>query len=199
MADNRPDGYAELLALQRAEFKTAFLPALRRLRWSADRLAAERERRLRELLAWSVENSPFHAERLGGIDVSRFTEEDLPSLPIMTRDDLMGNFDDVVTDRALTLEMVNAHVDAVEEQDHYLLGQYRVVATSGTTGARVLFVYGWRDWIDFALIATRWPASEGGASHPTPLSPRCSRLTPSTCRARFTPSSPTFPVRGRCG
>jgi len=53
----------------------------------------------------------------------------------MTKADLMDNFDQVVTNPALTLEVVNAHVDNLREDD-YLLDQYRVIATSGTTGAR---------------------------------------------------------------
>lgn len=165
MANNYAD-YAELLARQRSDFKSTLYPAARRLRWSADRLAAERERRLREVLAWSAERSPFHRERLAGIDVGRFTEADLPSLPMMTRAELMANFGDVVTEPALTLELVNAHVDAVDEDDDYLLGQYRVMATSGTTGARVLFVYGWEDWVNFVVITARWPSSHGDGLPP---------------------------------
>ena len=42
------------------------------------------------------------------------------------------------------------------DQGAYLLNQYRVIATSGSTGVRGLFVYGWDDWITFVLIATRW-------------------------------------------
>ena len=48
------DNYAALLARQRAEVTDGLFSAVRRLRWSADRLAAERERQLRELLSWSV-------------------------------------------------------------------------------------------------------------------------------------------------
>ncbi len=155
--------YAALIARQRAEVTDGLFSAARRLRWSADRLAAERERRLRELLALSVERSPFHAERLAGIDVNRFTEADLPSLPIMTKADLMDNFDKAITDPALTLDMVNSHVDKLDEDD-YLLNQYRVIATSGSTGARGLFVYGWEDWATFVLIATRW--GQGAESLP---------------------------------
>ncbi|MGO9962791.1 MAG: phenylacetate--CoA ligase family protein [Acidimicrobiales bacterium] len=147
--------YPELVARQRAEVANGLFSAVHRLRWSADRLAAERERRLRELLTWSVERSPFHAERLAGIDVNRFAEADLPSLPVMTRADLMGNFDQMITDPALTLDVVNTHVDKLDEDD-YLLDQYRVIATSGSTGARGLFLYGWEDWTTFVLIATRW-------------------------------------------
>jgi phenylacetate-CoA ligase len=154
------DTYAELVARQRAEVADGLFSAVRRLRWSADRLAAERERRLREMLAWAIARCPFHAERLAGIDIDHFTEADLPSLPIMTKADLMANFDRVVSDPALTLDVVNTHVDRLDE-DSYLLGQYRAVATSGTTGARALFVYGWHDWITFALLAIRWRGREG--------------------------------------
>jgi len=157
------DNYAELLARQRAEVTDGLFSAVRRLRWSADRLAAERERRLRELLSWSVERSTFHAARLGDIDANRFTEADLPSLPIMTKTDLMDNFDEAITDPALTLDLVNTHVDKLDDDD-YLLNQYRVIATSGSTGARGLFVYGWEDWTTFVLIATRW--GQGGDSLP---------------------------------
>jgi hypothetical protein len=45
------DNYAALLARQRAEVTDGLFSAVRRLRWSADRLAAERERQLRELLS----------------------------------------------------------------------------------------------------------------------------------------------------
>lgn len=152
--------YSELLTRQRGEVTDRLFSAVRRLRWPADRLAAERERQLRELLTWSAERSPFHAERLAGVDVNSFREADLPSLPIMTKTDLMTNFDRVVTDPALTLDVANAHVDRLDEDD-YLLDQYRVIATSGSTGARGLFVYGWDEWITFVLIATRWRGRGG--------------------------------------
>jgi phenylacetate-CoA ligase len=162
------DIYPDLLGRQQAEFVDDLYPAVHRLRWSADRLANERERRLRDLLAWSVERSPFHAERLAGIDVARFTEEDLPSLPVMTKADLMGDFDRVVTDQRLTLEVVNAHVETLTRDD-YLLDKYRVVATSGSTGTRAVFVYGWREWTEFVLVATRWLVFDGSIPPGAPV------------------------------
>lgn len=157
--------YLDLLARQQAAVQDGYLAASRRLRWPAERLAQERERRLRELLTWSVKRSPFHRRRLRGIDVANITEGDLQTVPIMTRADLMGEFDRVVTDPELSLNGVNAHVDGVDE-DKYLLGQYRTIATSGTTGVRAIFVYGWDDWIAFYLLATRWPSPNHGAHVP---------------------------------
>jgi len=154
------DNYASLLARQRAEVADGLFSAVRRLRWSADRLAAERQRRLREMLSFAAEHSRFHAERLAGVDLAKFTEADLPLLPVMTKADLMDNFDQVTTDPALSLELVNAHVDKLKD-DEYLLDKYRVVATSGTTGARVLFVYGWDEWVNLVLIVNRWRGRDG--------------------------------------
>ncbi len=165
------ESYEDLLARQRQDFGGALLRGFRQLRWSADRLAAERQRRLKELLSWSVERSAFHRERLSGLDVERFTEADLTSLPTMTKEDVMGSFDQLVTDLALTLDRVNKHVDKFKT-DAYLLDRYRVVATSGSTGLRALFLYGWDEWCDFAALASRWNGDQqgGGAGGSTSAS-----------------------------
>lgn len=157
--------YADLVTRHRADVADAMFGAVRRLRWSSERLAAEREHRLRELLAWSVEKSPFHAERLAGIDADHFCEADLPTLPIMTRADLTHDFDRVVTDRELTFDRASAHT-ARHDENNYVLDNYRIFSSSGTTGDRVLFVYGWDDWTTFVTIATRWRGRDGS---PLPL------------------------------
>ena len=41
---------------------------IERLDWSADQIAAERNRQLRRLLAVAVERSPWHRKRLAGLD-----------------------------------------------------------------------------------------------------------------------------------
>lgn len=152
--------YQELIAKQRADQSDQFLLSVRRLTWSAERLAAERERLLRELLQWSFDHSDFWRERLAGHDLSAFTEADLPSLPILTKKELMANFDRVVTNPNLTLERVNDHVNHLSD-DAYLDDEYRTVVTSGTGGVKGIFVYGWSEWITYALIATRWRTRSG--------------------------------------
>lgn len=145
----------ELLGRQRAELGDAYLQAVRRLHWDSDRLAAERERRLRRLLGWAVDRSDFWRERLAGRDPATFTEADLPSLPVLTKDEMMTEFDRLVTVPGLTLARANAHVERADGAT-YLDGGLRVLATSGTGGRRGLVVYGWEDWVTFAALATRW-------------------------------------------
>src|SRR5580693_9772485 len=84
--------YEQLVRRQRAELQDAYMQGVRRLRWDAARLAAERQRRLRELLVYAAENSPLWRERLAGHDLANFTEADLPALPILTKAEMMTEF-----------------------------------------------------------------------------------------------------------
>jgi len=45
--------------------------------------------------------SPFHARRLGGIDPGRFEPADLEGLPVMSKEQMMVGFDELLTDRRL--------------------------------------------------------------------------------------------------
>src|SRR5262249_17259288 len=73
-----------------------------RLGWDAGRLAAHQRDRLRALLARAIADSPFHARRLRGVDPDRFELSDLARLPVMTKADMMENFDAATTDRRLS-------------------------------------------------------------------------------------------------
>ncbi|HEV3464987.1 MAG TPA: AMP-binding protein [Actinomycetota bacterium] len=118
---------------------------VQRLRWPADRLRQERRERLRDLLRVAGASSPWHRERLAGVDPDGFDEADLAGLPPMTKDDLMANWDQVVTDRRLTLDLVERHLAGLEA-DAYLFDEVHAVASGGSTGRRGIFVFGWREW-----------------------------------------------------
>lgn len=150
-----PADHQTLLRRQRDALGDAYLKGARRLRWDAERLAMERTRRLRELLGWAAIHSDFWHERLGGRDLTTFTEADLPSLPVLTKAEMMTEFDRLVTVPGLSFERVNAHLATIDTEP-YLDGTYRVLATSGSGGTRSLLVYGWEDWTTFVMLATRW-------------------------------------------
>ena len=73
--------FEELRSRHAADLYAAFPGYASQLQWSADQLRAERERRMRLLLAIAKERSPWHRERLRDVDAAAFTEADLPSLP----------------------------------------------------------------------------------------------------------------------
>lgn len=144
----------DLRRLHRADVGAGVLAHAKRLRWSKERVDAERQAGLRALLTCAIERSPFHAERLEGIDPADFTEADLSSLPVMTKDDLMSEYSWVLTDPDLSLELVEDHVKHVDD-DEYLLGRFRAVTSSGSSGRRGVYVYDWDEWTTLALIQSR--------------------------------------------
>ncbi len=101
-----------------------------RVSWSWEEVRRERLRALRELLSVAVERSPWHRARLAGLDVSRVSEADVGSLPVMTKADLMENFDQIATDTRVSRELCEAHLSDAGGAA-YLLGNYSVVASGG--------------------------------------------------------------------
>jgi hypothetical protein len=127
--------YQELRQRHVAYLASIFPQWVQRLRWPAERLRQERQERLRELLRVALASSPWHRERLAGVDPEAFTEEDLPGLPAMTKDDLMANWDGIVSDRRLTLDLAERHLAGLAS-DAYLFDELHVIASGGSTGRR---------------------------------------------------------------
>lgn len=119
---------------------------LRRVGWSRERIALERRRRLRELVSLAQERSPWHGRRLAGVDPTTLEEGGLTRLPVMTKQDVMANFDEIVTDRRLTLSLVESHLASLQAEPRYLLEHYQPVVSGGSSGIRGVFVYDWRGW-----------------------------------------------------
>src|SRR5262249_19457270 len=119
---------------------------LARLTWPVERLQAERQMRLRALVAHAKARSAWHHRRLATVDVERLREADIRTLPVMAKDDLMEHFEEIVTDRRLTRDVVEAHLNGLT-RDAYLLDEYHVCASGGSSGRRGIFVYDLDAWV----------------------------------------------------
>ena len=144
---------------QIARFQELLPEQVAHIDWSADELRRARDRRLQRLVSLAAERSPWHHERLAGVDVTTLTAADLGSLPVMTKSDLMDNFDDIVTDRRLTLEACERHVDALSG-DAYLFDEFHVVASGGSSGRRGVYVYDRDAWATCYSSIVRFPARD---------------------------------------
>jgi phenylacetate-coenzyme A ligase PaaK-like adenylate-forming protein len=142
-----------------------------RLSWDRARLAAHQRDRLRELLAHAAANSRFHARRLAGIDVDRFEVADLPRLPVMTKAEMMSQFDLVVTDRRLSLRGVQAHLDASKTRASLLLDEFVCLASGGSSGLRGVLVQTVGAYVDFlaSFISPAAARSPAGGTAPQAL------------------------------
>jgi len=126
-----------------------------RLGWGADQLADLQRTRLRALLARAIDRSPFHAARLAGINPDRFELADLTRLPIMTKAQMMDHFDEVVTDRRVRRQAVEAHIGASAAEPALLLGDYVCLVSGGSSGLRGVFVQTAEEYAEFAASLMR--------------------------------------------
>lgn len=106
-----------------------------RLVAEGDKLSPEerqklQQQRLRELVAYAREKSPYLAKLYADLP-ENFT---LTDLPIVYKKDLLENFDDYVTDRNVHMQDVLTYVDRPTDDTSLLLGQYSALKTSGSTG-----------------------------------------------------------------
>lgn len=132
---------------------------LNRIHWPAARIHLERERGLRRLLATAKQHSAWHAHRLAEICADTVSETDLSRIPPMTKDDLMDHFDDILTDKRLSRNVVESHL-STPSSDNYLFRRYRVFVSGGTSGRRGIFVYDRRAFLLFGVTVLRYGLQE---------------------------------------
>ena len=139
-------------------------------RWGPEDLARHQERRVTALVKHAVNNSAFYRQHYEGLRTERAI--DIKSLPVTNKKLLMDNFDDVVTDQRLKLVDLQEHLQTIKE-DAYYLGEYRAIATTGTSGLRGIFVFNRREWSTILANTLRWNQYIGV----TPRLPKRIRIT----------------------
>lgn len=105
-----------------------------RTQWTPERLAVHQREQLDALLRHAVEHSPYYRQAFGSAAAHGGVA--LDELPTLDKATLMEHFDDIVTDRRINRPAAEAILSGeVPEGDHVIL------ATSGTTGQRGIFIY----------------------------------------------------------
>jgi hypothetical protein len=124
------------------------IPALvQRFDWPAERLKADREVRLRKLVAHAKAHSAWYGKHLVDVNAQTLTEETLADVPPMSKADLMEHFDAISTDPRITRDASESHLRNLES-DAYLFERYHVCASGGSTGLRGVCVWDWEAWAD---------------------------------------------------
>jgi hypothetical protein len=127
---------AQLIALTMQE-------QMARLSWTKVAFDDTRAIGLPSLLATAVAHSPWHAERLEGLDVDTVGMADLAELPVMTKADLMGSFDRIVTAPDLNLARLEDHVSRAGTAAELVNDEYLVLASGGSSGRRAVCLPRW--------------------------------------------------------
>jgi phenylacetate-coenzyme A ligase PaaK-like adenylate-forming protein len=123
---------------------------LARTRWSPEQLAAHQRSLLDDLLRHAVASSPYYRRAFGPDPVGA----ELAELPTLSKQTLMAQFDDIVTEPALGLAAVQSHLAGPTAGE--ALHDHLVFSTSGSTGEPAVFVdtrAGFAQWVG-ALLRT---------------------------------------------
>lgn len=146
-----------------------------RLDWSAEQIARHRDRRLRSVLAYARERSPFYADRLTGLDVDNLTATDLASIPMLTKADAQGEWDAIVTTSVLNRAAAERVLDEQAWFSYTAHGD-QVFSSGGSSGVRGVYVWDWQFFITTACLAWRMQARDERRSRSVP-NPRLAVLT----------------------
>jgi phenylacetate-coenzyme A ligase PaaK-like adenylate-forming protein len=128
-----------------ADFAAALILANRfaaRDAWSRAQLAAHQRAAFLGIVRHAKASSPFD-------------DLDPAALPVTSKRLLMDNLDSVVTDPRLRRAELQRHMEQAKG-DSCLFGEYRVVATAGTSGLRGIFVYDRPAWRTVLANTVRW-------------------------------------------
>jgi phenylacetate-CoA ligase len=145
--------------------------------WSRERLLAHQNAAAWKLRRLAYERSPFYRRFHQGLE-----NRPLRELPVLTKPVLMENFDDVVTDRSVRLADLEGFL-ASPGGDGLFRGRYVVLATSGSTGLRGVFLFDRDEWLTALALIAR-PMGWAGV-RPNPLRPARAVMIASTSRSHY--------------
>jgi phenylacetate-CoA ligase len=152
------NNFFELAEKQTKSMEVALPLQIEALTMSKQELARLRQQRLQKLLAYAKKHSPWYREHLAHVNPETFTEERLVEIPTINKAILMENWDKIVTNPALSLALVEKHIENMEHSNQfiYLLDRYRLLVTSGSSGFRGVFIYDWDEWTTYYLMFKRY-------------------------------------------
>jgi phenylacetate-coenzyme A ligase PaaK-like adenylate-forming protein len=137
--------------------------ARRRDKWTAEKLAAWRAKKLIAAARWARKHSPYYASVLQNWDGETFA-----ALPVLTKQEYLARWNDIVTNERLTKGSVDAFLATSPSSEELLFGRYHVQATSGTSGVMGTFAHSTDEWINVCAGVGRIPAWRGPAFEERP-------------------------------
>jgi phenylacetate-CoA ligase len=134
-------------------------------RWTRPQIEEHQGRALHSMREYAYARSLFYRRFHKG-----FTVRPLGDLPILTKEMVMEHFDELVTDPALRLADVEAHLATLSGGDALFDGRYRVASTSGSTGRRGILLWDSGEWATVLASYNRsfdWAGVGAGITHRT--------------------------------
>src|SRR5580704_5236920 len=125
---------------------TAIWERARVLRLSREQLEAEQAAKFRKLVRLVYDRSPFYRSIIEerSLDIDHCRPSDFP---ILTKQTVAENFDQILTDRRLSLARIEKFLAHSHDPGELLDGRFHVLHSSGTSGTVGYTVYSHDAWI----------------------------------------------------
>jgi phenylacetate-CoA ligase len=157
MAVRSRSSYEQLRVAHLHQIRAALDDHVERVGWPRERIDRYRTERLRGLLGYARERSPFHAARMRGFDPSTATVADLARLPAMTKREAQDEWDAIIT--APRLRRAGAETILAEQSwFSYTPDGEQVFSSGGSSGVRGVYVWDWSLLVTLACLAWRMQA-----------------------------------------
>jgi phenylacetate-coenzyme A ligase PaaK-like adenylate-forming protein len=134
------------MSLEPLAWLNAIWERARVLRLSREQLEAEQAAKFRKLVKLVNDRSPFYRSIIQerSLDVDRCRPSDFP---ILTKQAVAENFDQILTDRRLSLARIEEFLAHSHDPGELLDGRFHVLHSSGTSGTVGHVVYSHEAWI----------------------------------------------------
>lgn len=109
------------------------------LKFTREQINKLQEQRVRDMLRFAKDHSSWYAQRFQHIDPNTFQLSDMDTIPIMSKNDLMNHWDEIVTDNRLKLVEVSKFM--MQQTDYDLFYNYHIFGSGGSSGRRGIFVW----------------------------------------------------------
>jgi phenylacetate-coenzyme A ligase PaaK-like adenylate-forming protein len=161
--------YTRLRAAHLHAVRAALDDHVARVAWPRERIEGYRLERLRALVSYARERSPFHAARMADIDPSSMVVADLARLPAMVKEEAQREWDAIVTVPDLDRREAE-RILAERTWFSYTPSGCQVFSSGGSSGVRGVYVWGWHQFITLACLAWRMQVREERRA-PAPRAP----------------------------
>ncbi|MBP5450968.1 MAG: phenylacetate--CoA ligase family protein [Treponema sp.] len=106
-------------------------------RWSREKIAEVQKKRLNALVKMVKEKSPFYKKLYADVG----EDFSLSDLPPVSKPELMSQFDEVLTDRNITMERIENFTQNLDNIGRMIDDKYLIFKTSGSTGNPAVVLY----------------------------------------------------------
>ena len=115
---------------------------------SEEQIKTLQDKKLRKMLRYAYQHSEYYRRTFAqaGISEENIDKRPLKQFPVITKELLMQNFDELVTDPKIKQEELRKFDESPVSRTENYLGRYHIIHSSGSTGIPRYFVYDDKAW-----------------------------------------------------